>query len=103
MRHHDGAESLQHLNLTIVHVDYSIRLELVCFLDRGSLNLHMLQLGYLALLLLVVYVLWERFTRASKGLPPGPPSLPILGHLLVMPQKDQADVLYQWSRRYGAC
>ncbi|KAJ3478808.1 hypothetical protein NLI96_g9500 [Meripilus lineatus] len=44
---------------------------------------------------------WYTSTRGQNPLPPGPPSLPILGHALVMPRKDQAGVFLDWSKRYG--
>ncbi|KAJ7670072.1 cytochrome P450 [Mycena polygramma] len=51
--------------------------------------------GSLSLLLIL-----RKRRRASK-LPPGPPGLPIIGHLLRMPSTDAAFVFHEWSKIYG--
>lgn len=40
--------------------------------------------------------------RTKKVLPPGPPSLPLIGHLLVLPsQSNMLEKVQAWSRVYG--
>lgn len=49
------------------------------------------------LLLVVVYVT----KRQRRDLLPGPPSHPIIGHLLSMPSTQAPEVFHQWSKEYG--
>ncbi len=59
-------------------------------------------LVYISAVAFIGYAVWKQFRRGSRyPLPPGPPSLPLLGHLVVMPTKDQELVYYQWSKQYG--
>lgn len=59
-------------------------------------------LVYLSAIALIFYGVWKQLQRRSRyPLPPGPPAIPILGHLMVMPTKDQDQVYHQWSKQYG--
>ncbi|KAJ7595780.1 cytochrome P450 [Mycena floridula] len=51
---------------------------------------------------IAVLVFW-RLTRRRRmlNLPPGPPSHPILGHLLAIPTKEQGRAFHEWSKTYG--
>ncbi|KAJ8081567.1 hypothetical protein PM082_007412 [Marasmius tenuissimus] len=49
--------------------------------------------------LCLIWILQRR--RNSPNLPPGPPSDPIIGHLRIMPNENQADVFREWSKVYG--
>lgn len=39
--------------------------------------------------------------RRSKGLPPGPPTLPLIGNLHLMPSKDPHHQFKRWAEEYG--
>lgn len=42
--------------------------------------------------------------RQNIPLPPGPPADPLIGHLRILPDFDTlAEVLHEWSRKYGEC
>ena len=43
---------------------------------------------------------WIKSSRQTS-LPPGPPSDPILGHLRVIPTKNQAEIFHSWAKLYG--
>ena len=45
---------------------------------------------------------WIKSSRQAS-LPPGPPSDPILGHLRVIPTKNQAEIFHSWAKLYGTC
>ncbi|KAI4523860.1 cytochrome P450 [Schizophyllum commune Loenen D] len=47
-----------------------------------------------------VYAICRIGTRAS-GLPPGPPTTPILGNVLQLPSRDAHNQITAWSREYG--
>lgn len=54
------------------------------------------------LVLVYAYRFLERRRRTGGiPLPPGPPSVPVLGHLFAVPQTYQEEVYRDWSRRYG--
>lgn len=55
--------------------------------------------AWLTSLLLVLYLFWRRSQHRSR--PPGPQSLPILGHLLSLPLKNQHLKFHEWSKIYG--
>ncbi|KAF9459489.1 cytochrome P450 [Collybia nuda] len=40
-------------------------------------------------------------SKRRPPLPPGPPGEPILGHLRMIPPKDQEIFFYQWGKKYG--
>nr|BAL05151.1 cytochrome P450 [Phanerodontia chrysosporium] len=56
-------------------------------------------LGFVSLVLFLVY---RRSVRASRGrLPPGPPADPIIGHMRVFPRANHGEVFHEWSKQYG--
>lgn len=55
--------------------------------------------GFVVFLLVAVYVTQRQ--KAHPSLPPGPPSHPVIGHLLRMPYTQTAEVFRQWARDYG--
>ncbi|KIY48547.1 cytochrome P450 [Fistulina hepatica ATCC 64428] len=54
----------------------------------------------LALFLLVGF-LWLFKWRSKVVYPPGPPSLPLIGHLGQLPSERAQDIFYEWSKTYG--
>ncbi|KAF9262285.1 hypothetical protein L218DRAFT_867838 [Marasmius fiardii PR-910] len=48
---------------------------------------------------LCILVLFRRRTR--KSLPPGPPRVPLVGHLRIVPQEKQAETFHEWAKTYG--
>lgn len=59
-----------------------------------------LLVGFMTLLVFVFVANARRTNR--KFLPPGPPSLPLIGHLLVLPsQSNMLQKVQAWSRVYG--
>ncbi|CDO69014.1 hypothetical protein BN946_scf184834.g21 [Trametes cinnabarina] len=44
---------------------------------------------------------WAKANRVNVHLPPSPPSDAILGHYRIFPRSYQAEVFFQWSKRYG--
>lgn len=52
---------------------------------------------------LIVILLWGVVrSRRKYSSQPGPPSYPVIGHLLSIPLKDQAVIFGQWAKKYGA-
>ena len=52
--------------------------------------------------LLVFVAVWQiRKRRREAHLPPSPPSDPIIGHYRIFPRSYQAEVFFQWSKKYG--
>ncbi|KAJ3488107.1 hypothetical protein NLI96_g3079 [Meripilus lineatus] len=51
----------------------------------------------------LVAILWwyAKRARTSPYKSPGPPALPIIGHLLSIPLHDQAETYQKWGKRYG--
>jgi hypothetical protein len=64
---------------------------------RHRMLSHIIVLLGLGALALATY----RATRNHQRLPPGPPSLPIIGHLHLIPQKRQWITYGQWKAVYG--
>jgi hypothetical protein len=54
-----------------------------------------------ASLLIVWYFLANKPSR-SKGLPPGPKPLPLIGNLLDVPKKKSWLTFAKWKEQYGA-
>ncbi|KAI0747863.1 cytochrome P450 [Daedaleopsis nitida] len=55
---------------------------------------------YFALLLFIVG--WQiRKRRRNAHLPPSPPADPVIGHYRIFPRSYQAEVFFQWSKKYG--
>lgn len=55
--------------------------------------------AYFVLISASVYLLQRLFNH--RVYPPGPRSLPIIGHLLSIPSKNQHIVFHEWSKQYG--
>ncbi|KAF9456730.1 cytochrome P450 [Collybia nuda] len=51
----------------------------------------------------VLLLLWVRRSsrRARLPLPPGPPALPVLGHMLIIPRSDQGEFFHNLAKDYG--
>ena len=62
-------------------------------------SLHLI--GALSVFSLILF-LWIRSTPNALPLPPGPPSLPVIGNVLDMPKTDTAQVFKEWSNLYGS-
>lgn len=60
---------------------------------------NMIYLGAVIVVLVLLILLHDR--SRDRGLPPGPPRLPIIGNLLQVPQQDPWRVYQQWSKIYG--
>lgn len=54
----------------------------------------------LALVLVTLFRL-RNVGRRAKGLPPGPPVLPLIGNLHLMPKKDPQHQFKKWAEEYG--
>lgn len=52
------------------------------------------------LLALVVYRL-RNLGQRPKGLPPGPPTLPLIGNIHLIPTKDPHHQFKKWAEEYG--
>ncbi len=48
---------------------------------------------------LLVYL--KRRTIRRPPLPPGPPADPFIGHLRIMPSKQEELVFHEWAKTYG--
>ncbi|XP_078697516.1 cytochrome P450 2C30-like [Branchiostoma floridae x Branchiostoma belcheri] len=55
---------------------------------------------FFLLLLLVVLLVWQWTWQRRRRWPPGPPALPIVGHLPWLGQKSHRN-LTEWGKRYG--
>ncbi|KAJ9202740.1 hypothetical protein DTO166G4_7308 [Paecilomyces variotii] len=55
----------------------------------------------LSLLLIVFLIRVLRIGRRPKDIPPGPPTLPIIGNIHQMPTRDLHKQLYKWAQVYG--
>jgi hypothetical protein len=57
----------------------------------------------LVALFLCAVVLLRRARRNKSGMryPPGPPADPIIGHLRIMPRKEEHETFHRWSQQYG--
>ena len=54
------------------------------------------------LVFLSMLVIYDYIRKRPKSpLPPGPPADPLIGHLRVMPTKNQEDVFHEWGKLYG--
>jgi hypothetical protein len=53
-----------------------------------------------AAVVLTIYPL-SKIGRRPKGYPPGPPTLPIIGNLHLMPNKNGHLQLQKWAQEYG--
>lgn len=53
----------------------------------------------------LAYALYRlsRVGMRPKGCPPGPPTLPIIGNLHLMPNEKGHLQLEKWAREYGYC
>ncbi|KAF9262274.1 cytochrome P450 [Marasmius fiardii PR-910] len=56
-------------------------------------------LGLASFALVLSWFLKNRTPKPS--LPPGPPADPLIGHLRIMPTRDTAETLHEWSKTYG--
>ncbi|KAF9002188.1 cytochrome P450 [Cyathus striatus] len=56
---------------------------------------------YHVTLTFVLLLIWLRRHSSRVPYPPGPPAEPVLGHLRLMPSKDQEVVFREWSKIYG--
>lgn len=54
----------------------------------------------LIIVAIIVYRL-RNVGRRPKNYPPGPPTLPIIGNLHLMPQKDPHHQFKKWAEAYG--
>lgn len=59
-----------------------------------------LTLGFIALLAYVIYAI-SRIGHRDKRIPPGPPTVPILGNLLIFPRTYLHLQFSEWAKQYG--
>ena len=55
--------------------------------------------GFLLVIMLLLSTHYVR--RRMKSLPPGPLGIPILGNMLQMPTKDEAQTFVKWGKQFG--
>lgn len=67
----------------------------------GLLNLPPLTVLALAALFIASLVRLLRVGRRPAGYPPGPPTLPIIGNLHLMPKRDAHLTFQKWAEEYG--
>ncbi|KAJ7640502.1 cytochrome P450 [Mycena polygramma] len=82
------------------------RLTLRLYLKHGALSqppppTNMPSLLAFGLLFLVAAVLLRRVGSRERGLPPGPPTVPILGNIHIFPTEYPHYKLTEWARTYG--
>ena len=58
---------------------------------------------YITLALTLLVGLWRllQIGKRPKGYPPGPPTIPVLGNLHLMPTRDAHLQFEKWAREYG--
>ncbi|KAH8810189.1 cytochrome P450 [Flagelloscypha sp. PMI_526] len=56
---------------------------------------------WVALAIALTWSAYRIVQTCRKHFPPGPPRIPVLGNLLQMPKRNQAEVFMNWSRQYG--
>ena len=54
-----------------------------------------------SLLAIALLALLLRVGRRPAGLPPGPPTVPVLGNIHLMPQRDLHRAFQKWAQEYG--
>lgn len=58
-------------------------------------------LAIVSLLIALAVFRLRNIGRRPKGLPPGPPTLPLIGNLHLIPAKDPHHQFKKWSEEYG--